>query len=773
MLLIKDICTGEIGLIKRILEYVGVARYVNILFILLFLFLLAVLVYKTDINNHEFKHVQFETLESFTKELDFSLKEKIEAISYLESAAELFLHSPSSKCQSMVDMVHQARKGNYYTLDDAYHKLLDIKDRTNITGYGDLNSTQIDKNELCMALSLNPLLSTVGNYVKDSAWIYYTSKSGFINLFPYVHSDIFRLRKEDMDKECFTYGTPSLNPEKSLYWTPLYADAGGLGLMVSIGKPVYHDSVFKGVVALDMTLEHLNALLDGLKDIRGVAIISNEKSQILAMRGKKGFSNDKITTLKTVLSPEILASHGTDKQFGTVGGYFFYKKSLENAPWEFIYYFNKFDIYKAVFFKVLPGILIFIFIFMLFGRALVKKILSTQKELEYLNDTLEEKVKEKVAQLEIQKSNYETLFERAGSGICILKNAKIVECNNAFMQMLGVTSKESLIGHYILEFAPSVQENGKTSLHAARRLQRELIKNGDLTWAWQGVRRDGTLMWMEIVSKVIILNNEKVVQIITQDITKRKILEQQNKEQMNQLLQQSRMAQMGEMLSMISHQWRQPLSSIAMVVMNLQVKIEAGKLPRDSAESSQNSDAFILERTKRIEKYVQYLAATIEDFRNFFKPQKEKKTFRVNQLLDETVELINPTLEARKIMVEKDYQSTQEILSYENEIKQVILNILNNAKDALVEKKISNPSIMISTYVQGKSLLIDIEDNAEGIDAKHVGQIFDPYFSTKDKNGTGLGLYMSKTIIEEHCKGKLSVKNSQNGALFTIRLPLS
>ncbi len=758
-------------MIKRIIEYFGVARYINILFILLFLFLIAMLLYKINLHNLELKHERFKTLESFTKELDFSLKEKIEAISYLESAAELFLYSPYSKCQSMVTMVHQAREGNYFTLDDAYHKLLDITDRTKITGYGDLHSSDIDKNELCMALSLNPLLSTIGNHIKDSAWIYYTSKSGFINLFPYVHSDIFRLRKEDMDKECFTYGTPALNPDKSLFWTPLYVDAGGLGLMTSIGKPVYHNREFKGVVALDMTLEHLGALLEGFKDSQGTSLIANAQHQILAMQGIKGFLNDKIIDLKTVLSQEMLASEGTEEDFIAVGDYFFYKKSLANAPWDFIYYFNKYNLYKAVFFKVLPGILIFIF--MLFGKVLIARIISTQKELEHLNNTLEEKVKEKVAELEIQKSSYETLFERAGSGICILKDAKIVECNNAFVQMLGVGSKESLIGHYILEFAPPLQEGGKTSLRAGRHFQRELIKNGDYTWEWRGIRRDGALMWMEIVSKIITLNDEKVVQIITQDITKRKILEQQNKEQMNQLLQQSRMAQMGEMLSMISHQWRQPLSSIAMVVMNLEVKIQTGKLLRDSEEASQKSDAFILERTKRIEKYVQYLATTIEDFRNFFKPQKEKKTFMANKLLDETIELINPTLESKRIVVERAYQTSEKIVSYENEIKQVVLNILNNAKDALVEKKVSNPSIMIGTYVRGKSLFIEIEDNAKGIDTAYMGQIFDPYFSTKEKNGTGLGLYMSKTIIEEHCKGELRVKNSKNGALFTIKFPLS
>ncbi len=683
-------------MIKNFLAYFGVRRYINLLFSLLFLFLIAILFYKINLYSHAFKQAQFKSLEAFSKELDFSLKEKIDAISYLDSTAQFLFRFPSSQCSDITSMVHQVSDKDYYAIDGDYNQDFDIRYRTNLTGYGDLKAKNIDSNELCMALSLNRFFNTISNQIKDSAWIYYTSKTGFINLFPYVHSDIFHLKKGDMLKECYTYGTPAFNPNKEYYWTPLYVDAGGLGLMVSLGKPLYVNGDFKGVVAFDMTLEHLKDLLKKFKGGFAKACLVNKENELLSTVGISPVSTKKVTRASTVLSKEILALANTHKTLASMGDYFVYKKRLTNAPWEFIDYFDKSVMYKDVFFKVLAGILIFIFI--LFARVLVEKIIATQKELEHLNNTLEEKVQAKIAELDSQKSNYETLFERAGSGMCILKDAKILECNNAFMRMLGVEDKEDLLGHYILEFSPKVQANGEKSLKSARKFQRALIKQGEQIWEWQGERRDGLVVWMEIVSKIITLEDEKVVQIIAQDITKRKKLEEENREQMNQLLQQSRLAQMGEMLSMISHQWRQPLSSIAMVVMNLEVKVRAGKLARDSEEASQKSDAFILERTKRIEKYVQYLASTIDDFRNFFKPQKEKKTFKVNKLIEETIELIRPTLDSKNISLKRSYQNLEHISSYENEIKQVILNILNNAKDAILEKEISNPLIMIGTY---------------------------------------------------------------------------
>ncbi len=754
-------------MVKKFLEKTKIVEYIHTLFMLLALFLVGMIFFRAQSQWLLIKEQRYSEIESFSQKLDFALKEKVDAICYLNRTATFLLESSPKNCSVLVDMVKEREHGAYYSIDDDYIEELPISNRTNLTGYGLLEHDKLDQ-ELCMALSLSPFFKTMSKRLKESTWFYYTSKKGFINLYPYVHSYFFRLKEDDMNKACYLYATPKLNPQKKIFWSPLYVDAGGLGLMTTVGKPVYHDGQFKGVVALDMTLEHLHALLDDESKFVEKKLLVNKEGEVLAAHGIEGFLSEKVTQAKRLLPKDIVDATISSGAFIDVENFYLYKKKLHNAPWDLIVYIPKIEIYKVVFIAILPALLLFIF--MLVGKFLIDKILVAQKELEHLNSHLEEKVKEKIQELEIQRSTYETLFERAGSGICILDKAKIIACNDAFMKMLGYDEKEALIGHYILEFSPKNQEDGTRSLKSARSLQRKLIKEGEHTWQWQAQRRDDKQIWMEIVSKVIMIDGKKVVQLIIQDITKRKMLEKRNKEQMNQLLQQSRLAQMGEMLSMISHQWRQPLSSISMVAMNLEVKIKSGKLRQDSVEEG---DKFLLSKLGQIEKYIQYLATTIDDFRDFFKPQKEKKRFDINLLIDETIELIAPTLENKGIEIVKSYQAKEMIFSYENEIKQVILNILNNAKDVLLETNTIKPSIMISTYCEHEECFVEIEDNGGGIAKEHVAYVFDPYFSTKSKNGTGLGLYMSKTIIQEHCKGELSVENSRLGAKFTIVLPLS
>jgi len=224
-----------------------------------------------------------------------------------------------------------------------------------------------------------------------------------------------------------------------------------------------------------------------------------------------------------------------------------------------------------------------------------------------------------------------------------------------------------------------------------------------------------------------------------------------------QLIQQARLAQMGEMLSMIAHQWRQPLSAISSTSGSISLKASLDILDKET----------ICELSQNISQYAQHLSTTIDDFRDFFKPNKEKTETNYTKLIDDVLKIIEVSVTNKNILLVKEFNSQEIFTSYPNEIKQVILNLIKNAEDILLEKKIKEPKITIETYE--RSLII--KDNAGGIPEDIIEKIFDPYFSTKlDTNGTGLGLYMSKTIIEEHCKGKLSAYNSSEGAVFTIEL---
>lgn len=227
------------------------------------------------------------------------------------------------------------------------------------------------------------------------------------------------------------------------------------------------------------------------------------------------------------------------------------------------------------------------------------------------------------------------------------------------------------------------------------------------------------------------------------------------------MFQQSRLAQMGEMLSMIAHQWRQPLSAISSTATALKLKATLNKADKQ----------IIMEKADDIVKYSKHLSLTIDDFRNFFKSNKDKKETDLNDIVSSVLSITKHSFENKNIELDAELECKKIFYSYPNELKQVLLNLVKNAEDALLEKKIKKPKIYIKTYETGGKPVLEVSDNGGGIEKKIMDRIFDPYFSTKTKkDGTGLGLYMSKIIVEEHCGGKIEVKNIQNGALFRVIL---
>ena len=250
---------------------------------------------------------------------------------------------------------------------------------------------------------------------------------------------------------------------------------------------------------------------------------------------------------------------------------------------------------------------------------------------------------------------------------------------------------------------------------------------------------------------------------ILNDTLEKRIEEEvaKNRQYDKKLFRQARLAQMGEMLSMIAHQWRQPLAAISATTSNLKLKFMLNEIDLETCE----------QEIDLIDRYSQHLSKTIDDFRNFFKQNKRKKTISLKYMIENTLYIIKNSLENKNIRVIKSIDCDIDVKTYPNEVIQVILNLLKNAEDALLEKKIANPTIEISTVCTNNTIKIEIEDNAGGIPKNIKDKIFDLYFSTKlEKDGTGLGLYMSKIIIEQHCGGKLYVNNSYKGAVFTIEL---
>ncbi len=232
-------------------------------------------------------------------------------------------------------------------------------------------------------------------------------------------------------------------------------------------------------------------------------------------------------------------------------------------------------------------------------------------------------------------------------------------------------------------------------------------------------------------------------------------------EQQEALYLQNRSAQMGELLNMLAHQWRQPLACISAVAAHLKLSLALGEIDPEEFDAQVDS----------IEQYTHELSDTINEFRTVYEPLSLSDSVPLCELIEKSITLINNSCLEQNIKMslackmKDDYDASTEIY-------QVVLSILKNSQEAFLQRQTQDPYIDIRVQQEDKNTKITIEDNAGGIKKEQLGFVFDPYFSTKEsKNGHGLGLYLSKNIVEQHCNGHLSVLNTENGACFTISLP--
>jgi signal transduction histidine kinase len=242
--------------------------------------------------------------------------------------------------------------------------------------------------------------------------------------------------------------------------------------------------------------------------------------------------------------------------------------------------------------------------------------------------------------------------------------------------------------------------------------------------------------------------------------------EYDEKEKMQQMLYaQSKLAMMGEMMGMIIHQYKQPLQHIYML----------SQLLAESASEGTISNREVLECTDNINEQVMYLSKTIDDFRDFFKPQQQMYLFSLDKLFLEIKALLKLPFAKQNIMIDVTHEEVS-IFGISTELKQVIINLLNNAKDAIIMTRSSSRvvgNIKIKAHVQNANLFITISDNGGGIEPTILEKIFENNFTTKENSGgSGLGLYISKMILEDHFDASISVYNSNDGAIFEIVLPV-
>lgn len=248
---------------------------------------------------------------------------------------------------------------------------------------------------------------------------------------------------------------------------------------------------------------------------------------------------------------------------------------------------------------------------------------------------------------------------------------------------------------------------------------------------------------------------------VARNITQQYEMEKELESKQLLLIQQGRHASMGEMIGNIAHQWRQPLNALGLIIQKIGFNYSRGKLDEEKIQESMDKGMILING----------MSETIDDFREFFNPNKKKELFDVRKAIEGSLAILEPSFDSSSIQHHLVMFDEIKIEGYKNEFSQVIINLLNNAKDILIANSIS-PAYVKIFVIQGEdNLTVKICDNGGGIPDSVLPKVFDPYFTTKEEGkGTGIGLYMSKMIIEDHMKGKLSVSNTDEGACFSILL---
>ncbi|WP_323587789.1 PAS domain-containing sensor histidine kinase [Aliarcobacter butzleri] len=356
-------------------------------------------------------------------------------------------------------------------------------------------------------------------------------------------------------------------------------------------------------------------------------------------------------------------------------------------------------------------------------------------------------------------NNYQKAIESSNIVSKTDINGIITFVNDEFCHLFGFT-KDELIGknHNIVRHPDTPKENFQTlwSTILNKKVYKATVKN---------LTKDKKNVYLNTTIIPILDEFENIIEFIAirYDITNEVMLQQELEEKQKIIFLQSRMASLGQMLANIAHQWRQPLTELNLCLFNLKKAFEKQNKKEFQKLYNDNKNTIFL------------MSQTIEDFTNFFNPQKEKKSFEIKDVINEVLTILKKTIEQEEIKIKVDVPINYKVLGVPNELAQVLINLIQNSKDAFRQNEIKDKNIFISlkekVNLDKKSVILEIKDNAGGIKEEDLDYIFEPYFTTKHKSqGTGLGLFMSKMIIEKSLDGTLSHKNINGGSIFSISI---
>ena len=392
------------------------------------------------------------------------------------------------------------------------------------------------------------------------------------------------------------------------------------------------------------------------------------------------------------------------------------------------------------------------------------KILYFHDITQYSNVELQ--LKQSLTDLSSKKEELQAVFDLAANGISILdRNGMFLYANKFFQNMMEYTMEELYKESCISLSAPEYAKPSQTAVQKAIQYGSiEKFKKICITKSGIHLNASMSLSYLESRDEILMITSDITEDIQYQDKLKKQVEIEVAKrsEQHEVMCHQSRLAAMGEMIDSIAHQWRQPLNSLGIIIQGLR-----------HISTQKNIDVkFLKEIEVEIMEKVNYMSQTIDDFSMFFRISKQKEKFNVLKSIQDAIRLIDIQLKNNHIVfdINVDDNLDLNVLGFVNEFRQVVLNMIHNAMMAIVTSNQKSGKIEILIKSNRKNLHIEISDNGGGISKENMPKIFNPYFTTKDK-GSGIGLYMSKVIIENHMDGLLAVKNKKDGAQFTIMLP--
>lgn len=384
------------------------------------------------------------------------------------------------------------------------------------------------------------------------------------------------------------------------------------------------------------------------------------------------------------------------------------------------------------------------------------------------NSTLKSRIEDLENEFELQLKNYDIFVNNAPVAMYDIDlEGLILTSNKRAQEFFHVQSSFDLKKHYFFEF---VHEDDHEEVETFFSLACEGIER---YFTFKSSKKDFQIFKSCFIPIRDFSNNVIKLFSLTEDITKEYLAEevlknkvayqtQENSRKDQLIFKQSRHVQMAQLIKMIAHQWRQPLSYISTLAGNVEVMADLDRLDKNEIKKSM----------QKINEQSQILSKIISDFKDFYKPQKIKTKIFLKDIGDTVIEVMQNSLIDDGISFQRESKAVHELYTFKNEVTQVILNLLQNAQETLKERKIQNPKISLTSYETKEYQIIEVTDNGKGISEDIIDNIFDPYFSTKTtKNGCGLGLHMAKTMIESHCEGFIFASNDEEGAKFTIKLP--